>query len=36
LGSMIRMPSFVPAFLKERWEQDGPSVLILKNTLRRP
>jgi hypothetical protein len=34
LGSLIRMPTEVPAFLKETWEKTGPSVVILKNTLR--
>jgi hypothetical protein len=34
LGSMVRMPSKVPDFVKNIWETTGPSVLILKNTLR--
>jgi hypothetical protein len=36
LGSLVRMPSEVPAFVKEIWETTGPSVVILKNTLRTP
>jgi hypothetical protein len=31
LGSMIRMPTIVPDFLKEMWEQKSPSVLYLLN-----
>jgi hypothetical protein len=34
LGSMIRMPSKVPGFLKDTWEKMGPSVVILRNTLK--
>lgn len=34
LGSLIRMPTEVPPFVKDLWEKSGPSVLILKNTLR--
>jgi len=34
LGSLIEMPDETPAFLKEMWKKSGPSVLILKNTLR--
>ncbi len=33
LGSLIRMPSAAPDFVKDIWERVGPSVLILKNTL---
>ena len=36
LGSLIRMPSSAPDFVKAIWERVGPSVLILKNTLRQP
>ena len=36
LGSLIRMPSTAPDFVKDIWERVGPSVLILKNTLRQP
>jgi hypothetical protein len=36
LGSLIRMPSEVPDFVKEIWETRGPSVVILRNTLRQP
>jgi len=34
LGSYIRGPSDVPAKLAEDWERAGPSVVILRNTLR--
>lgn len=34
LGSLIRMPTEVPAFLKDLWEKSSPSVLVLRNTLR--
>jgi hypothetical protein len=33
LGSLIEMNSDVPPALKKNWEQTGPSVLILRNTL---
>jgi hypothetical protein len=37
LGSLIRMPaSTVPAFVREAWEKTGPSVVILRNTLKTP
>jgi len=37
LGSLIRMPaSTVPSFVRDAWEKTGPSVVILKNTLKRP
>jgi hypothetical protein len=37
LGSMIRMPgSSVPSFVRDTWETTGPSVVILRNTLKRP
>ena len=36
LGSLIRMPTEVPPFVKDLWEKSSPSVLILKNTLRDP
>jgi len=31
LGSMVRMPTQVPGFLKETWEKSGPSVVLLRN-----
>ena len=34
LGSLIQMPTLVPGAIKKEWEEDGPSVLILKNTLK--
>ncbi|MEK7678283.1 MAG: VCBS repeat-containing protein, partial [Verrucomicrobiota bacterium] len=34
LGSYIRGPTDVPAFLSETWEKYGPSVKILTNTTR--
>src|SRR5690606_31013276 len=34
LGSYIRGPTPVPTVLSRVWEQQGPSVLILKNKLR--
>jgi hypothetical protein len=33
LGSLIRMPSEVPDFVRNIWETVGPSVAILNNTL---
>jgi hypothetical protein len=37
LGSLIRMSlQEVPGFVKDNWEKSGPSVVILKNTLRDP
>jgi hypothetical protein len=36
LGSMIRMPTIVPDFLKEMWEKQSPSVLLLINQLKQP
>jgi hypothetical protein len=36
LGSLVKMPSPVPDFLKKAWEESGPSVMILKNSLRQP
>jgi hypothetical protein len=33
LGSLIRMPSEVPDFVRNIWETTGPSILILNNTL---
>lgn len=36
LGSLIQMPTRVPDFLKQKWEEKGPSLLVLKNNLRRP
>ncbi len=34
LGSYIRGPTPAPAMLKQVWEKRGPSIMILKNTLR--
>jgi hypothetical protein len=34
LGSYIRGPTAVPEMLKQVWEKRGPSIMILKNTLR--
>jgi hypothetical protein len=34
LGSLVRMPSKIPAFVKQIWDTTGPSVVILRNTLR--
>jgi hypothetical protein len=34
LGSYIRGPTPVPDFLKQAWEKQGPSIMILKNKLR--
>ena len=36
LGSLIRMPSNVPDFVRNNWEKSGPSVVLLKNTLKEP
>jgi hypothetical protein len=36
LGSYIRGPTAVPEFLKNAWEKQGPSIMILKNKLRGP
>jgi len=36
LGSLVKMPSPVPDFLKKAWDESGPSVMILKNNLRKP
>ncbi len=36
LGSLVKVPTPVPDFLKKTWDEQGPSVLILKNKLRRP
>jgi len=36
LGSLVKMPTPVPDFLKKTWDEQGPSVLILKNNLRTP
>jgi hypothetical protein len=36
LGSLIEMNSDVPPRLKQSWETSGPSVLILRNTLKSP
>jgi hypothetical protein len=33
LGSLVKMPSPVPEFLKKVWDESGPSVMILKNNL---
>jgi hypothetical protein len=34
LGSYIKGPTSVPLVLMQRWERDGPSIQILRNTLR--
>ncbi len=34
LGSLIRMPTAVPGFVRDMWEQKGPSVVILRNRAR--
>ena len=36
LGSLVKMPTPVPDFLKKTWDEQGPSVMILKNNLRKP
>lgn len=36
LGSLVKMPTPVPEFLKKTWEEQGPSVLILRNNLLNP
>lgn len=36
LGSLIQMPTEVPPFLKELWQDRGPSVVILRNKTRSP
>ena len=36
LGSLVKMPTPVPEFLKKTWDETGPSVLILKNNLGKP
>lgn len=36
LGSLVKMPSPVPDFLKKAWDENGPSVMILRNDLRKP
>ena len=35
LGSLVKMPTPVPEFLKKTWDENGPSVLILKNNSRK-
>lgn len=34
LGSLVRMPTAVPAKLKESWEKQGPSLVLLRNRAR--
>jgi hypothetical protein len=34
LGAHNKGPTFVPDGLKEKWKTDGPSVMILKNTIK--
>jgi hypothetical protein len=34
LGSLVEMPTSVPPFLKQLWEERGPSVIILRNQTR--
>lgn len=36
LGSLIRMPTVVPEFLKETWEKNSPSLLYLLNQQKQP
>jgi len=36
LGSLVKIPTPVPDFLKKTWDESGPSVMILKNNLRKP
>jgi len=36
LGSLVKMPTPVPDFLKKTWDESGPSVMILKNNLFKP
>jgi len=36
LGSLVKVPTPVPDFLKKTWDEQGPSVLILKNNLHKP
>ena len=33
-GSLIRMPTAVPEFVKEMWEKKGPSLVLLRNRTR--
>ena len=33
LGSLVQMPTEVPASIKDGWNQIGPSVMILRNEL---
>lgn len=32
LGSMTGVPTPVPEFLKELWQKNGPSLIVLRNT----
>ena len=34
LGSLVRMPTAVPTALKEQWEKQGPSLVLLRNRSR--
>jgi hypothetical protein len=34
LGSMIQMPTKVPEFLSQQWAKNGPSLILLRNTLK--
>ncbi len=34
LGALAKMPTAVPESIKKLWEQNGPSVMILRNNLR--
>ncbi|MBX3746647.1 MAG: VCBS repeat-containing protein [Verrucomicrobiae bacterium] len=36
LGSYVRGPTPVPAFLQRTWDREGPPFVILRNTLRHP
>jgi len=35
LGSLVKVPTPVPDFLKKNWDETGPSVMILENTIRK-
>ena len=34
LGSLVRMPTAVPGALREQWEKQGPSLVLLRNRAR--
>ncbi len=35
LGSLVKVPTPIPDFLKKIWDESGPSVMILRNELRK-